>query len=99
MALPQPTEFHIANGENYRENYANSVQIRTSVWDFFLAFGLMQPGTGNSVTVNNFEGIFLSPQQAKALSLMLRDNVANYEQTFGEIKLDAQHQLAPEMAN
>ena len=29
-------------------------------------------------------------QQAKALSMMLQQNVENYEQTFGEIKLDPQ---------
>ena len=28
--------------EHYRENYANSVQVRMSVWDFFLVFGTMQ---------------------------------------------------------
>ena len=98
MAQVPATEFQIRNSEEYREDYANSVQIRMSVWDFFLAFGRMQPGSGNSVEVRNFEGIFLSPQQAKALSLMLRENVANYEQAFGEIKLDAQ-QFAPELAN
>ena len=38
--------------------------------------------------VNNFQGIYLSPQQAKALSGILQQNVAGYESTFGEIKLD-----------
>jgi flagellar protein FlaG len=40
------------------------------------------------VEVNNFQGIYLSPQQAKALSAILQQNVAGYESTFGEIKLD-----------
>ena len=27
--------------EDYRDGYANSVQVRMSVWDFFLVFGTM----------------------------------------------------------
>jgi flagellar protein FlaG len=38
--------------------------------------------------VQNFQGIYLSPQQAKALMTILEQNVVQYEKTFGEIKLD-----------
>lgn len=82
-------EIQIVNTEEYRETYANSVQIRMSVWDFFLAFGLAMPAA-QGFELRNFQGIYLSPQQAKALAVMLQQNVANYEQTFGEIKLDPQ---------
>ena len=34
------------------------------------------------------QGVYLSPQQAKALLTLLQQNVQNYENTFGEIKLD-----------
>jgi hypothetical protein len=84
------TEIHIQNRDDYREGYANSVQVRMSVWDFFLAFGMALPGNGPGIELLNFQGIYLSPQQAKALTVMLQQNVANYEQTFGEIKLDPQ---------
>jgi len=40
------------------------------------------------VEVKNFQGIYLSPQQAKALMSILQQNVSGYESTFGEIKLD-----------
>jgi len=89
-------EFVIRNSADYRDSYANSVQIRMSVWDFFLAFGTAIPGEGTAIELRNFQGIYLSPQQAKALSMMLHQNIVNYEQTFGEIKLDpqlAQHGL------
>jgi flagellar protein FlaG len=59
-----------------------------SVWDFFLVFGTATPGPGNAIDLLNFQGIYLSPQQAKALSMMLQQNLVNYEQTFGEINLD-----------
>ncbi len=77
----------------YREGYANSVQVRVNVWDFFLVFGTLQQAAENEVEVHNFQGVYLSPQQAKALMSILRQNVEQYEKTFGEIKLD------PSMAN
>jgi uncharacterized protein DUF3467 len=86
---PQP-EIRIRNRDDYRESYANSVQVRMSVWDFFLNFGTAVPGSGSDIDLLNFQGIYLSPQQAKALALMLQQNLANYEQTFGEIHLDPQ---------
>ena len=73
---------------DYREAYSNSVQIRVNVWDFFLAFGTMQQSSETQVELRNFQGIYLSPQQAKALLGLLQQNVAGYESAFGEIKLD-----------
>jgi flagellar protein FlaG len=76
------------NAPDYRENYANSVQMRVNVWDFFLVFGTLRQQTETNVEVQNFQGIYLSPQQAKALLSVLQQNVVSYENAFGEIKLD-----------
>jgi flagellar protein FlaG len=73
---------------DYREAYANSVQIRVNVWDFFLVFGTMQQSSETQAEMRNSQGIYLSPQQAKALTALLQQNVMNYEAAFGEIKLD-----------
>ncbi len=78
----------LINKDDYREGYANSVQVRVNVWDFFLVFGTLHQATENEVEVHNFQGVYLSPQQAKALMNILRQNVEQYEKTFGEIKLD-----------
>ena len=83
-----PPKIQLVNSPEYREHYANSVQVRVNVWDFFLVFGTMQQPSESEVEVRNFEGIYLSPQQAKALSSILQQNVTQYEKTFGEIKLD-----------
>ena len=77
-----------AQTPDYREAYANSVQIRVNVWDFFLVFGTMQLSSETQVELRNFQGIYLSPQQAKALMALMQQNVTNYEAAFGEIKLD-----------
>jgi len=84
---PQP-KIQISSTADYREHYANSVQVRVSLWDFFLLFGTVNQTTPEAVSIQNFQGIFLSPQQAKALSNVLQQNVSQYESTFGEIKLE-----------
>ena len=89
MSSPsQQPQLHIVRTGDYREGYANSVQIRVSVWDFLLMFGTMMQSTPEVVQIANFQGVYLSPQQAKALVNVLGQNVAHYESTFGEIKLD-----------
>jgi len=80
---------------DYRESYANSVQVRVNVWDFFLVFGTMQQASETQVELRNFQGIYLSPQQAKALAALLQQNLANYEAAFGEIKLDPRAPAGP----
>ena len=88
MSNPAQPNIKISQDSTYRENYANSVQIRVNVWDFFLVFGTLQQQTESQVEVKNFQGIYFSPQQAKALMAILQQNISGYENAFGEIKLD-----------
>lgn len=88
MPFPMQPNIKLVNTAQYRESYANSVQVRVNVWDFFLVFGTLQQQDETRVEVRNFQGIYLSPQQAKALHTILQQNLVNYENTFGEIKLD-----------
>jgi hypothetical protein len=73
---------------DYRESYANSVQIRVNLWDFFLMFGNINQTSQENVQIHNFQGIYISPQQAKALLNVLQQNVGQYEAAFGEIRLE-----------
>ena len=79
---------NLTSGPDYRESYSNSVQIRVNVWDFFLQFGTIHQKSQETVEIRSFQGIYLSPQQAKALLGVLHQNIAQYESAFGEIKLD-----------
>jgi len=99
MATPAQPNIKLINSKDYRENYANSVQVRVNVWDFFLVFGTLQQQTQTEMEVTNFQGVYLSPQQAKALLTILQQNVMNYEKTFGEIKLDPRMAGAPGAIN
>ncbi len=89
---PQQPEIQLNALPEYREGYANSVQIRASVWDFLLTFGTMAQLAPDKLQINSFQGVYLSPQQAKALAGLLTQNIAQYESAFGEIKLDPRGQ-------
>ncbi len=93
MTPGQPTpKIQLTNTPDYREHYANSVQMRVSLWDFFLMFGTINQSSPDSVTISNFEGVYLSPPQAKALMNLLQQNLKQYEAAFGEIRLESQAQ-------
>jgi Protein of unknown function (DUF3467) len=84
----QPAKITLAQSTDYRESYANSVQIRVNLWDFFLMYGTINQTAPDSVTIQNFQGIYLSPQQAKALANLLNQNIQQYEAAFGEIRIE-----------
>ena len=83
-------KIQLSNTADYRENYANSVQVRVNLWDFLLLFGRINQTAADNVSIHNFQGIYVSPQQAKALLNVLQQNVNQYESAFGEIRLEPQ---------
>ena len=85
---PQPEEVRVVKQDCYTEDYANSVQVNVSIWDFFLQFGRLKVDGPKDVTFSSFMGVYMSPQQAKALQLVLAQNVAQYESAFGTIRID-----------
>jgi len=85
---PAPPKIQLVQTPEYRENYANSVQVRVNLWDFFLLFGRVSQTAPDNVSIQNFQGIYVSPQQAKAVLNVLQQNVTQYETAFGEIKLE-----------
>ena len=91
MMQAPPPKIQLINTPDYRENYANSVQVRVNLWDFFLLFGRVNQTSPESVAIHNFQGVYVSPQQAKALLNVLQQNVTQYETAFGEIRLEPQN--------
>ena len=88
---PEPT-IRVSESEDYNDLYSNSVQVKMSVWDFQLVFGTMASSSPEEVTFTSKQGIYLSPQQAKALFNVLGQNLQQYENTFGEISLEPKFQ-------
>ena len=89
ITQPDNTRITLEKTADFRDSYANSVQVRLSVWDFHLIFGTMEQVAADAVSIENFQGIYLSPQQAKALHGILGHNLAQYEQAFGAISLES----------
>ena len=88
MTPPQQPHVQLVKTPEYRESYANSVQVRVNLWDFFLSFGVITQTAADAVAIQNFQGIYLSPQQAKALFNILQQNLTQCESAFGEIRLE-----------
>ena len=43
-------KIQLVNNPDYREHYANSVQVRTNLWDIFLMFGTLNQNSPDLVT-------------------------------------------------
>jgi hypothetical protein len=93
---PQQPQMTSTQPPTHRESPANSVQVRVSVWDFSLVFGLASSDSPDQVTIRNHDAIFLSPQQAKALWNVLGQNLSQYEQAFGTLNLEPQNVNFPQ---
>jgi len=85
---PSQPRIVLEKSADYRDDYANSVQIRVNLWDFFIMFGKLNQTAADTVNIENFQGVYVSPQQAKALLGLLQQNVSQYESAFGEIRLE-----------
>lgn len=62
--------------------YSNLAVLSHSAQEFYLDFVAMAPNMPLPKVVSR---IIMTPENAKNLFMALRDNVAKYEQTFGEI--------------
>ncbi len=64
-------------------HYANLAVISHSGNEFFLDFISVAPNMPQAKVQSR---VIMTPENAKNLLFALRDNLAKYEQTFGEIK-------------
>jgi hypothetical protein len=75
-------------GPEYRSVYANNVALGISAFDISLVFGeIMGSEDGKTVNVEQRVRVTMSPQHAKALVMVLAENLHNYEKNIGPIPL------------
>ncbi len=75
-------------GEGYMSTYANSVNLMVSPWDIRLIFGeLMDTGDKRGARIENRASVVMSPQHAKAFSIILARHLEKYEAEHGAITL------------
>lgn len=70
------------SAEVARGNYSNFAVISHSANEFCLDFVTVAPNMAQAQVQTR---VFMTPENAKALLMALRDNVVKYEETFGEI--------------
>lgn len=63
-------------------HYSNFAVLSHSPQEFYVDFVTMAPNMPQAKVVSR---IIMTPENAKNLLMALRDNIAKYEQTFGEI--------------
>src|SRR5690348_12869371 len=69
--------------EGFTSVYANSAQLQMSAFDVKITFGEVASET----TIEQKVFVILSLHHAKVFAQMLSDNLRNYEQQVGELKL------------
>ena len=85
QATPPKQQINIALGEKEAEGiYSNLALITHSPAEFVIDFTRVLPGVPQSKV---YARIIMTPQHAKSLLLALKENIAKYENQFGEIKV------------
>lgn len=82
MDQPKEIKFELSP-EVAPGTYCNLAVISHSPQEVFLDFVAMTP---NAPAAKVMSRIIMTPENAKNLLYALRDNIAKYEQTFGEIQ-------------
>jgi hypothetical protein len=73
--------------EDFVSVYTNAVGAMTSQVDLQLLFSHIQIGAGGKKMILDRALVSMSPAQAKALAIMLTENIKQWEATYGEINL------------
>jgi hypothetical protein len=85
---PIQQQINIELGEKEAEGiYSNLAIISHSPAEFIVDFTRILPGVTKSKVLAR---IIMTPQHAKLLMNAMIDNIAKYEQQYGEIKLERQ---------
>jgi uncharacterized protein DUF3467 len=71
----------------YRSIYANNTSFQSNAFDFAMIFGEIQEADEKKVTVEQGVRVIMSPLHAKVFSGVMLQNIKNYEDRFGEIKV------------
>ncbi len=85
QAQENQNQFHMGiDPEVAQGTYANLALITHSSSDFILDFACLLPGMPQPQVKTR---VIMAPEHAKRLLFALQNNVHNYENTFGKIKL------------
>lgn len=69
------------------EIYTNSIEIRGGIYEVIIDFNLSSFVRDNEMEIRKLVRVRMSPQQAKALSILLNKHLKVYGEQFSEIFL------------
>lgn len=101
QSTPEPEqqpEVKFVKADNFRNIYANNVQISSSFMDVVMMFGQIVGLEGGILEVENQARVVMSPQEAKLFTILLVQQIAAYERQFGAVKLPP-NMLQPNVKN
>jgi len=93
---PKPKRVTIELPKDLKAVYANAALISHSPAEIVLDFAQVLPRSPKGAVMSR---IIMSPMHARLLQHALGQNLANYEQKFGEIRLPQQKSLADHLFN
>lgn len=101
QSTPEPEqqpEVKFVKADNFRNIYANNVQISSSFMDVVMMFGQIVGLEGGILESENQARVVMSPQEAKLFTILLVQQIAAYERQFGAVKLPP-NMLQPNVKN
>ena len=73
---------HVTLSPNYREIYSNAFRTASTNWDVQLTFTRGRTDANNKVSMEEQITIFVTPAQAKLISLQMAGVVTQYEPCY-----------------
>jgi len=73
--------------DRFRQLYANNMQVGFSSWDLAITFGEIVKEEEGKPVIEETARILMTREIAKVLSIILKNHIDLYEETFGEIRI------------
>lgn len=67
--------------------YCNYSEIVSGIYDFILDFSMISPGEDEEIVYHDSIRVIMSPQHVKAFFKILKEEITEFEEKYGEIKL------------
>ena len=91
---PAQRQLRLEVPADLRAEYCNAITVTQSAHDVTLDFIHVLPGVNNARVQSR---VVMLPAQAKMLMRLLEQNIARYEERFGEIKIGQGTSLADQL--
>jgi hypothetical protein len=89
LAAPLQGEPVNRKSDGFKSFYANNTAFATSAFDFSMTFGEIAGVEGDHLLVDQHVRIIMAPLHMKIVLMLMLQQLKQFEQQFGEIKIPA----------